>query len=267
MSSPDLRALVTGSSSGIGAAFARGLRARGERLILVARRADRLEALAKALGGDAEVAVIPLDLTAAGAGATLEQEVERRGFAVDLLVNNAGVGDTGYFHEEPFDRMNAMLDLNARVVMELTRRFLPGIVARRRGRILNVVSTSAFQPVPFLAVYAATKAFALSLTEALATELEGTGVTVQALCPGLTATEFQQVAHTEHVAFNKTGSMTPDQVVAVSLRALHRGRLRVVPGLANRVVTTVQHFVPQSLIRRVGAALFRPSNETKKSSS
>jgi short-subunit dehydrogenase len=258
MSAVDFRALVTGASSGIGAAFARALRARGERLILVARRADRLVALAKALGGEAEVATIPLDLTDPDAGARLQEEVERQRLVVDLLVNNAGAGDSGLFHEEPLDRMLGMVDLNAKALLELTRRFVPGMIERKRGRIINVVSTSAFQPVPFLSVYAATKAFALSLTEALATELAGTGVRVQALCPGLTATEFHEVAHTENVWFNKTGAMSPDQVVATSLKALDRGRLRVIPGFPNRLLIAAQRFAPQSLIRRVGAELFRP---------
>lgn len=258
MAAAELRALVTGASSGIGAAFARALRARGERLVLVARRSDRLEALATELGGEASVAAISLDLTRRDAGERLEAEVARRGLAVDMLVNNAGVGDTGRFHEQPIERALGMVDLNARATVELTRRFLPGMVERKRGRIINVVSTSAFQPVPFFAVYAASKAFALSFTEALSDELRGTGVMVQALCPGLTATEFQEVAHTDAVAFNRTGALTPEQVVAASLRALDRGKLTVVVGLSNRVVAALQRFVPRVLVRRAAGELFRP---------
>jgi len=257
------RALVTGASSGIGAAFARALARRGQHPILVARRADRLAALVEELGGDERATAIPLDLTEGGACEGLERTLGERGFVVDLLVNNAGLGDTGRFHERPLERALQMVDLNSRVMVELTRRFLPPMVERRAGRLVNVVSTSAFQPVPFLAVYAASKAFALSFTEALATELDGTGVRVQALCPGLTATEFQAVAHTDKVRFNRTSAMTPEQVVEESLRALDRGRLTVVTGLRNRVSVTVQGFLPRALVRRVAGELFRPAPETE----
>lgn len=256
--SVDLRALVTGASSGIGEAFARQLRARGERLVIVARRGDRLAALATQLGGGTVVASIPLDLTQPDAPALLERELVARGLAVDLLVNNAGVGHTGRFAEEPLDRVLAMLDLNARSVVELTRRFLPGMLARGRGRIVNVVSTSAFQPVPYLAVYAATKALVLSFSEALATELAGSGVSVQALCPGLTATEFQAVAGTDRVLFSKTATLAPDVVAATSLAALERRRLRVVVGWQNRLALGAQRFLPSALVRKAGARLFRP---------
>jgi hypothetical protein len=255
MAEKELRALVTGASSGIGAAFARALARRGEKLVLVARRADRIAALAGELGGAVS---LPLDLTERDAGARLEAELERRGMAVDLLVNDAGLGDTGPFHARPLEASLRMVDLNARAVVELTRRFLPGMVARRRGRIVNVVSTSAFQPVPYLAVYAATKAFALAFTEALADELRGSGVVVQALCPGLTTTEFQQVAGTDRVAFNRTRAMRPEAVVDASLSALARGRLRVVPGWDNRLVAGLVRFAPRGLVRRVAGGLFRP---------
>jgi short-subunit dehydrogenase len=254
----DLRALVTGASSGIGAAFARRLKQRGERLVLVARRAERLAALARDLGGPPAVEFIPLDLTLADGPTRLERELSERGLGVDLLVNNAGVGHTGRFAEEPLPRVLEMIDLNARCVVELTHRLLPAMLARGRGRIVNVVSTGAFQPLPYMAVYGATKSFVLSYTEALATELQGTGVVVQALCPGLTTTEFQQVAGTDRVLFNRTAAMTPDAVATTSLAALERGRLRVVVGWHNRLTVMAQHFVPQSLVRAVAGRLFRP---------
>jgi hypothetical protein len=255
----DLRALVTGASSGIGAAFARALRRRGERLVLVARRADRLEALARELGGDDAVAVVPLDLTASGAGQKLEEEMKRRGFSVDLLVNNAGVGDTGRFWEEPLDKTLAMIDLNVRSLVELTRRFLPGMIERRRGRVINVVSNGAFQPVPFLTVYAATKSCVLSFTEGLATEVAGTGVTLQALCPGLTQTEFFEVARTgPGLLVNRLPKMTSEDVVASSLRGLDRGRLRVIPGFPNRLLAALTRLAPGWLARTVAATLYRP---------
>ena len=255
-----MHSLVTGASSGIGAAFARALRRRGDKLILVARRADRLETLARELGGPDVVAVVPVDLTQAGAVEKIAKAVEAQGLVVDRLVNNAGVGHTGRFLEEPPERILGMLDLNNRAAVALTRRFVPGMVARQRGTLIKVVSTAAFQPVPYLAVYAASKAFLLSFTEGLATELAGTGVRVQALCPGLTATEFQEVAGTDQVAFNKTGAMTPEAVVAASLAGLDSGALRVVPGFLNRATLVAQRFLPQALVRKVGAKLFEPGH-------
>lgn len=255
---PDLRALVTGASSGIGAAFARALRARGEKLILVARRAERLRSLAQELGGEQVVAVLPFDLAGTGSGGRLEAEVRERGLAVDLLVNNAGFGATGHFARGDPARLAGMVDLNARAVVELSRAFLPGMLERRRGRIINVASTAAFQPCPFFAVYAASKAFVLSFTEALHDELSGTGVGVQVLCPGLTSTEFQELAHTDQVALNKTPAMTPEDVVAWSLAGLDRGRLRVIVGWPNRLTVAAQRFAPRALVRKVAGSLFRP---------
>lgn len=256
-------ALVTGASSGIGAAFARALHRRGRRLILVARRADRLQTLVAELGGEERATAVPLDLTDRDAAKRLQEIVGERGLRVDLLVNNAGLGDTGFFHERSLERALEMVDLNSRAVVELTRRFLPPMLERGHGAIINVVSTSAFQPVPFLTVYAASKAFALSFTEGLATELEGTGVRIQALCPGLTATEFQERAHTDKVRFSRTPAMTPEAVVEESLRALDRGRLTVVTGFKNRITVAAQALVPRSLVRRVAADLFRPAGDEK----
>jgi short-subunit dehydrogenase len=226
--------------------------------VLVARRADRLAALARELGGPELVLALPLDLTEPDAGARLQDELDRQGIFVELLVNNAGVGHTGPFLEEPPERSAAMLDLNMRAVVGLTRRLVPAMVARRSGAVVNVVSTSAFQPVPYLAVYAASKAFCLSFTEALASELRGTGVTVQALCPGLTESEFHHTAGTDKVLFTRTSMMTAPAVVERSLCALDRGTLRVVPGWQNRLVASAQAFVPRSLVRAVAGRLFRP---------
>jgi hypothetical protein len=258
---PDRRALITGASSGIGAAFVRALRARGERVVLVARREDRLRRLAQFFGGEPAALAIALDLTRPGAGAWLETELSSRGIEVDLLVNNAGVGVTGRFQEQPIARVLAMVDLNVRALVDLTRRFLPPMIARRRGRIINVVSNAAFQPVPYLAVYAASKSFVLSFTEALATELRRTGVRVQALCPGLTETEFRQLAGMDRIAGRAVRGMSPDDVVERSLAALERGKLRVIPGWPNRVIATAERLVPGAVVRRMAAELFRPRPE------
>jgi short-subunit dehydrogenase len=257
-----LRALVTGASSGIGAAYARALRARGERLVLVARRAERLARLAAELGGEEWALALPLDLAEPGAASRLRREVASRGLAIDLLVNNAGLGHTAPFEEQPREVLRTMIDVNVRAVVEVTHAFLPGMKERGRGRIVNVASTAAFQPVPFLSVYAATKAFVLSFTEGLAEELRGSGVRVQALCPGLTQTEFLDLAGTHQgLPVTRTPMLTAEEVVAASLRGLHRGRLRVVTGWTNRLAVFAQRFVPASVPRRVAAELHRPSTK------
>lgn len=259
MGTGEFRALVTGASSGIGAAYARALRARGERLILVARRADRLEQLSRELGGTEWAAAIPCDLSAPGIGERLRAEVRSRGFEVDLLVNNAGLGHTAPFERQAPDVIHAMIDVNVRAVVDLTRAFLPDMVERGRGRIVNVASNAAFQPVPFLAVYAASKAFVLSFTEAVGEELRGTGVRIQALCPGVTATEFLEVSETHRgLLVTRLPMMAADEVVAVSLARLARGPVRVIAGAANRLFVFAQRFVPSSLTRRVSASLYRP---------
>ncbi len=255
-----LRALVTGASSGIGAAYAHALRRRGERLVLVARRGDRLSRLAEELGGEEWAIALPLDLAAPGSASRLETEVASRGLVVDLLVNNAGLGHTAPFAEQPPEVLRAMIDVNVRAVVELTQVFLPGMKERGRGRIVNVASNAAFQPVPFLTVYAATKSFVLSFTEGLAEEIRGSGVRVQALCPGLTRTEFLDVAGTHQgLRVTRTPMLTAEEVVEASLRGLDRGRLRVVTGWTNRLAVFAQRFVPASLPRRVAAELYRPA--------
>ena len=254
-----MRALVTGASSGIGEAFARALRARGERLVLVARRTDRLARLSAELGGPDVALPLTLDLAGPESAESLQRTLESREIGVSLLVNNAGVGYAGRVQEQSPEKLRAMLDLDVRAVVELTRAFLPGMIERGRGAVLNVVSMAAFQPVPFLAVYAASKAFVLSLTESLATELAGTGVTVQALCPGNIPTEFQQVAGTSDAKFSRTRATTPEEVVEASLAALDRRKLVVIPGLKNRITVGAQRFVPRTWVRRAAGELFRPS--------
>jgi short-subunit dehydrogenase len=253
------RALVTGASSGIGLEYARALRRRGMTLVLVARRVERLRQLASELGGEAAAAVVPADLTAGGGVARLVDDVRSRGLEIDLLVNNAGMGHTGRFVEQRQEVISEMLELNMTALVELTRAFLPDMLARKRGAIVNVASNAAFQPVPFLTVYAATKAFVLSFTEGLADELKGTGVRVQALCPGITATEFLDVAETHSgLLVRRMPTMTAGDVVAASLAGLDRGRVRVVAGFANRALATLQRFVPNAVVRRVSGELYRP---------
>jgi short-subunit dehydrogenase len=188
-------AVVTGASSGIGSDLARELARDGYDLVLVARRAEPMERLAeelKAYGSSA--IVIAADLSKPGAATSLAGELDSLGLAVDVLINNAGVGGHGRFDCTDFVRLGEMLQLNVVALTELTRLLLPGMVARRRGRVMLVASTAAFQPGPQMAVYCATKAYVLSFGEAIAYELKGTGVTITTLCPGATATEFSRAA-------------------------------------------------------------------------
>jgi uncharacterized protein len=257
---PDLRVLVTGASSGIGAAFARALRERGESVVLVARRADRLDSLARDLGGEPGALAWPADLAAPQAAESLRAGLEARGIAVDGLVNCAGLGHTAPFEDQRDEAIRAMLDVNVRALVLLTRAFLPGMRTRGRGWIVNVASNAAFQPVPYLTVYAATKAFVLSFTDGLADELRGTGVRVQALCPGITATEFLDVAETHRgLLVTRMPMLGPDAVVRASLEGLERGRVRVVAGWSNRLLGfVVQRLAPRGLARRVAGELYRP---------
>ncbi len=226
--------------------------------MLVARRGDRLERLSAELGGEASALPVPLDLARPEAAEVLVRTLAQRGIDVGLLVNNAGLGLAGRVLDQPVERLRAMIDVDVRAVVDLTRAFVPAMVERGAGAVINVVSRSAFQAVPFLAVYAASKAFVLSFTEALATELAGTGVVVQALCPGNVPTEFQQVAGTAHLAFNRTAATRPPDVVAASLAGLDRHRLIVIPDLANRMTVAAQRLLPRSWVRRAAGDLFRP---------
>jgi hypothetical protein len=261
---PTFRTLVTGASSGIGAEYARALRARGEAVVLVARRPDRLAALAAELGGEPGAIGVPQDLAREGAASELKRLLDGRGLSIDGLVNCAGLGRTGPFATQPSEAIRAMCDVNVRALVELTRVFLPPMLERRRGRIVNVASNAAFQPIPYLGVYAASKSFVLSFTEALAEELRGSGVEVQALCPGITATEFLDVSLTHgRLGVRRLPMMTPRQVVEVSLAGLERHRLRVVVGFSNRVLGFVtQRFAPGWLARRVAGGLYREPNVT-----
>ncbi len=243
--------LITGASAGLGAEFARQCAARGEALLLVARRQDRLEALAAEVGG---AEVIALDLAAPGAAAALLAEAQSRGLEIDTLINNAGFGLAGRFDRLDADRQVEMIDLNVRVLTELCRLVLPTMVERRRGAILNVASTAAFQAGPHMAVYYATKAYVLSLTEALHQELKGTGVRITALCPGPVATEFFDVAGAANSRLAKMGA-EPKSVVRAGLHALDRNRAIVIPGLMNRVGAQANRLLPRAALRRIIAGL------------
>ena len=229
-------ALVTGASGGIGEAFARRLAARGMELVLVARSEGTLRTLAQELEErhDVRAHVIVADLAVPGAAAQLHEAVTALDLDIDLLVNNAGYGKAGPFAELSFDVQSRMVHLNVNAVMELARLFLPAMIARGCGGIINLGSTASFQPVTFMAVYGATKAFVLSFSEALAQEVARHGVHVMALCPGGTATGFQETAG---VWQDQRSTMpSPGEVVEAALDAFDRGKRAYIPGFQNKLV-------------------------------
>jgi short-subunit dehydrogenase len=245
-------ALVTGASAGLGVEFARQLAKRGQRLVLVARRQDRLDALAAELGNARAVAI---DLSATGSAAKLLSEIHAAGERVELLINNAGFGLKGSFAALDPARLRQMIDLNVGSLTDLCRAIAPGMIERRSGAILNVASTAAFQPGPNMAVYFATKAYVLSFTEALHEELKPHGIRVTALCPGPTKTEFGAVAgFAEKGAFDRFAADSAS-VVCAGLEGLDKNRAVVIPGLLNKVGANSTRFVPRSLIRKIAGAI------------
>lgn len=252
-------ALVTGASSGIGYAFAERLAADGHRLILVARRADRLEAMAKSFaerfGPGFEV--FPADLNRPEELRAVEDRIASEP-NLELVVNNAGFGTVGRFAELDADGEEAEIRLNVLALVRLARAGLPGMIERGSGGVINVSSMAGFSPSPYMATYAATKAFVTSFTEGLAGELAGTGVKVQALCPGFTRTEFQQVAGANTEMLPSFAWQEADEVVKASLAGLARGDVVVVPGRANQALAAMTSALPRSWTSRIlGAAMKR----------
>lgn len=249
-------AMVTGASSGIGEAFARELAKRGFSLILVARRADRLRALQTDLG-PAVVDPLCADLGAEEGVTLVSRRLQRGG--ISLLVNNAGVGFRGRVTDQADENIAQLVRVNLETPMRLSRMALRPMLAAGRGALINVISMSAFQPVPYLNVYAATKAGLLSFTEALAEEVRGRGVAIQALCPGNIPTEFQTVAGTKGSRFDRTGATSAAAVARSSLDALGAGATTLhIPAVADRAALFAQRFVPRFVARRIAGRLFEP---------
>ena len=245
---PNETTLITGASSGIGLELAKQFAKHGHRLLLVAPVQEELDRIAADLSRehDIEVGVIAEDLADTKAPQRIFDLVERDGSKIDILVNNAGLGQRGKFWENPLDRDIAMLRVNIEAVLRLTKLFVPSMIDRRNGRILNTASVAGFEPGPFLAVYHATKAFVLSLSEALATELEGTGVSVTALCPGPTDTDFFPKARMVSTrAFQQTKVMTAQDVAALGYDALMRGDRVYVPGVMNKVLVSSRRILTE----------------------
>ncbi|MFI5233665.1 MAG: SDR family NAD(P)-dependent oxidoreductase [Gemmatimonadales bacterium] len=255
-------ALVTGASSGIGTALARELARHGHDLVLTARRTAPMEALAAELRVQgAAVTVIAADLGKPGAAASLAAELGRRQLVVDVLVNNAGLGAGGPFHESDPARVADILQVNVVALTELTRALLPGMVGRASGRVLFVASTASFQPGPSMAVYCASKAYVLSFGEAIGYELRGTGVTVTTLCPGPTHTEFTDGANTgKSKLFTgpMANVMSSDEVARQGYRALAAGKRVHVVGLSNKLVVFSGRFSPRALSLPVTSAILKP---------
>ena len=253
-------ALITGASSGLGLQYARLFAADKNDLVLVARRKDRLEALAAELSSThvVTVHVVADDLADPAAPRRIVDEVKARGLAIEYLVNNAGFGTAGAFAEiEPAKTLD-MLQVNVVALVSLTRSFIPEMIRRGHGRVLNLGSTAGFQPGPFMAVYYASKAFVNSFTEALWYELKGTGVTATVSCPGATATEFSAVAGTERSRLFSLGAMSAEEVAREGYQAMLKGKPIAVHGLKNKVMAGSVRFSPRAIVRGIAATMNKP---------
>lgn len=257
-------ALITGASGGIGEAMAHCFARGGFDLVLVARSADKLEALASELASTHGIRAwaTPADLSRAGSAGKLRRAMQRGKHAIDVLVNNAGVIEHGAFVDISARRHQQLIDLNVSSLTAMLAEFLPPMLERGHGRILNVASVAAFQPVPSLATYAATKAYVLSLSESLSEELQGSGVSITALCPGITATAmFAGVKAGSSQLASLPGFLVSDvaEVAAEAYAACIRGEVVEVPGTVNQVALLASRAMPKWLLRRIGGVLGRRS--------
>ena len=249
--------LITGASSGIGEVFARKLAAQGHNLLLVARSEDKLINLCNELGRSesTHAQYVAMDLSERDAPAQLFAETQARELEIDFLINNAGFGSMGDFSTLDLDHEMNMIDLNVRSLVELTHRFLVPMRERKRGSIINVASTAGFQPVPFMTTYAATKAFVLSFSEALAEENRPFGIKIMALCPGVTDTNFFDAAKIQRPPARI--SQTPEAVVETALRALARGKSSVISGWTNFMMVQSERLTPRSVVTRIAGTMMR----------
>lgn len=257
---PPSYSLITGASSGIGECFARELAARGRNLLLVARSGDKLESLASELTSAHKILAEPLamDLSEPGAGERLAQQIGARALEIDLLINNAGFGARGRFWDLPLDKQLSLMRLQIETLMELTFHLLPGMIERRSGGIINVSSMTAFQPIPYATVYAATKAFMNSFSMGLREELRPYGVAVVTLCPGGTRTNFVNIGAREGQHRFPGGPQPPEEVVIDALDKLQRGGGLVVPRVANKASIFAQRFLPRETVAKLLARMSKP---------
>jgi short-subunit dehydrogenase len=249
--------LITGASSGIGAAFARKFAELGRNVFLVARSEDKLITICNELGRMSGIRAqyLVLDLTEPDAPARLFEEMKKRGLEIDTLINNAGFGSMGYFATLDLPREIEMVELNVKSLVDMTHRFLAPMRERKQGTIINVASTAGFQPVPFMATYAATKAFILSFSEALWEENRPFGIHVMALCPGVTETNFFEAARMARPPMR--GSQTPEEVVETALRGLKRKKSSIISGWPNRLTAFAVRLFPRSLVLRITGKVLR----------
>ena len=252
-------ALVTGASAGIGTALAEELAAGGTHLVLTARRKNRLEELAQRLRARhaIQTEIIAADLGQPVAPEELHRFTRQKGIEIELLVNNAGFGQYGEFHKVETTRLLEMVQVNCSAVLHLTRVFLPDMVARGRGDVLIVASTAAFQAVPYISTYAATKVFDLFLAEGLAEEMKPYGIRVCGLCPGTTTSEFHEVA--SHPVRTKGREESAEKVARTGLAALAAGKSYVISGVGNYLGAQGERLVPRRFVTRIAAKMFRPS--------
>lgn len=249
-------ALITGGSSGIGEVFARELAKKGSHLILVARSQKKLEQLAHELRKSYSIRAvsIPADLSQSGAAQRLAEEIATRDLKVDLLINNAGIGTLGEFDQIGHARLLQEIQLNVTALTELTHLFLSPMLQRKNGLIINVASMTAFQPVPYMAVYGATKAYVLSFTEALWAETHGKGVQVLALCPGETESSFHTASGSDNL---KSKRMKPIEVVQAAFEAVDKDRSYKIAGSNNYVMAQLPRFLPRRSVLNAGKRIFQ----------
>jgi short-subunit dehydrogenase len=252
-------ALITGASAGLGAEYAWLFAQDGHDVVLVARRKDKLEALAaeiKAKHPAVQAHVLQEDLGDADAPERIAKELSRRGIEIEYLVNNAGFGSNGAFADLDPKREIEMIAVNVAALTYLTRLMLPAMIARKSGRVLNIGSTAGFQPGPFMAVYYASKAFVNSFTEALSVELQGTGVAATVSCPGPTSTEFAQVAGNDKSRlFQQAAAMGAREVAAHGYHAMMRGETLAIPGFKNKMLLQSLRLAPRGMVRGLAASL------------
>lgn len=256
-------ALITGASSGIGKALAEEFAKDGYNLVLAARSVSKMQALADSLQKRYRITatVIGADLETADGAAQLHADVKSRGILLHALANNAGFGTFGEFAHSALEPELAMMQLNMNTVVALSKLFLPDLIATR-GKLLNTASTAAFQPGPYMAVYYASKAFVLSFSEALAAELQGTGVTVTALCPGPTASGFQDKADMHDSALVKGKTLpTSEEVAAAGYRAMQRGQRVYIPGAMNWIMAQSVRFTPRNMVTMMVKMLSGPQQK------